>query len=285
MVKRAWNWWKEAKDIWQTTAFVIGITASTAVIAGVVVIALFRAIRSLPLAWQATLIAAVFVFLVSIAFGLLKLAPFIPVRWNPFKRRIPECMERHLTVDEGELLGVFNTFRLNDRENINGYVNTDVRINLDPIYHQTSPKVEVCVDVWSASVHCIEIGRSIKGSLHEATGLEIGKTPHPLLDDQGNEITLRLNRGEHGSFLLVQDIEPILRERWIQNRLGQAIPFQLSRLFISADVLDPRNNNRLLSQNLSIGHDVKAVLYKRWGWNWQDYDDAIQSMPEMEENL
>ena len=194
-----------------------------------------------------------------------------------------ECTLHHMNEDERSWLGVFSTQRHQDVENINNFLDTQVQVNFDTIYSKTLPAVTLSVHVRSSSVHSVVVGRMVKGELYEGS-LILGDTPKHELDAKGNESVLRLGRGQTGILKLTQVITPDLRERWILNKLGKEITITLERLFLSVDVSDPRNGTTITSTNLNIGPTARTTLYKRWGWSWQDYDEAIRSMPDTEGN-
>ena len=245
------------------------VVGATAVIFGL--LSVWHQITELPAIYQTTLGTGTALLLTACTWGSYK-----ALQWWHVGRHIEraepaaQCSERHLTPDEQSWLGVLNTFRMYDRENINGYLDVHTEIELDTIYSKTFPFVTIVLCIYTSAVHRVELGNVIKGTITDGTHV-VGDTPKLLVNDDGSDRIIGLSRGERGSITLQQVITPELRERWIKNYLGKEIRFDFSQLFIAADVLDPRNNAQVTQDRLQIDKSVSSVLQKTVDWPWDEY--------------
>ena len=181
------------------------------------------------------------------------------------------------------LLEAFNEQRNYDIDNINGYLETSVRVTTRTVFHKSLPKVEFIFSVQSSSVYRIEIGRTVKGTISSGLKYPVGDTPIHLLDLHGREKIISLNRGERKELWLEQITTPDVREGWICHKLNEELVFKLDALFISVDILDPRDNCVVGSSMLTLPTQKRVRFFKILDWDWQDYDETIKSIQCIED--
>lgn len=115
---KAWTWWKEAKDIWETVVLAIAAATTIAVIVVAFTIAFVSAIRSLPLAWHLALIAAFAILTLVLLRIAFKVIPLLPFRWNPF-RKGADTPENPVAVDQTSVaLGAISQEQLDSMETL-----------------------------------------------------------------------------------------------------------------------------------------------------------------------
>ena len=188
---------------------------------------------------------------------------------RPIENTVEKCDRPHTTNDERRLLGWASTLRNYDIENINGYLKTQVTIDVNAIYSHTAPTVLIHLDMLNSAVHHVLIGREVRGYITDSPH-RLGDTPKPRLGDNLESITLGLNRGEEGRFTLEQPVTDDLRNMWIRNRLGQTFEIDLTRLGVSVELSNPYQAGFVHRDNLQLPDCVKVRLDKVQDWPWQD---------------
>lgn len=276
MLSTAWAWFRNLKDAFDAVRYTLAAITGAAVLLGIAVLAFLAAFRNLSLHWQIAFFVGLFLILIPVSKGIVLVGRAILRRWFPSQFTSSYNRET-VRPQQIQYSNLAISLLREDREDISNYIEVDVKVNTDSIFHKTRPTIGLDFNIRSSAVYRIEIGNEIKGSV-AGNSYPLGHTPKLSINNRGEDLYLRLIRGGEGSLHMVQETTAELRERWIQNDLEKDIAFNFERLFISVDLFDPEDNSRVIRAFLTLPIEVKARLHKVFDWNWQDYDETFQSI-------
>ncbi|MDO8688806.1 MAG: hypothetical protein Q7R39_02130 [Dehalococcoidia bacterium] len=179
--------------------------------------------------------------------------------------------EPGITEEQSSVLAWAYNLRREDRERLRGFLHIETHVQLGTIYSTALPYVGLEFTILSSAVCRVRIGREVEGTVRSVFDGEVGRTPEKLPDTSGRGTTLVLDRGVRAMFPLRQIITSELRDRWLKNRLGEEIKFDLTQLYISVDILDSESTTGLFTERLYIPSEVSARLERSIDWDWSRY--------------